>query len=487
MKPSAALYAQVLLIRLEKECDLMNFEYRKEPIIPQMSFVDDILDIKKCGEETKLMNEYTTEQVNQNKLQFSEDKCARIHVISKKLKRSECENVSIDVWKETKVKIDSKTVLQDEHKGKVPVKTVSTYTYLGDKILPDGSNKSTIKDRVSKATGSSRDIVQVLEGTYFGQHLFEAFKVLRNSMVYSRLTYNLEIAYNLSKADIKALDKVDLCLIRNVTMTSSKVSRSLILLELGLMSVEYIIKQKRLNYLHNLIQMEDKFTAKKVFLLQCQSPLMGDWVKYVHEDMSELQLNYNFDEISKLSKHKWKQIVKEASEKACLKSLLKDKSKLSKGKEIQYDRLKMKSYLESGYGLNSDTQRKILKIRVRDLAIRDNFKNSYSDIKCQVPGCEEVETQRHIYQSYCILTSIIQEPNTSIRYEDIFGHNASSQEYIAHTIYDNIEKRKRLFPSAEGPEEPRKRGGRTKGASASTSLVIGKVRGKKTQGKIKQC
>ena len=213
-----------------------------------------------------------------------------------------------------------------------------------DKILPDGSNRLTIKERVSKGKGIVRDIVQVLENTYFGEHHFEALRVLRNSMVYSVLTYNLEVSYNLSKSDMKALDKVDLGLIKQVLMTSSKASRSLVLLEMGFMSVEYIIKQKRLNYLFSLIQMEESCIAKNVFLQQLKSPVKGDWIKYVKEDLKELKIELNFEEISSLSRRKWKQIVKESAQKACFNSLLSDKKNLSKGKEIEYDDLVLQPY-----------------------------------------------------------------------------------------------------------------------------------------------
>ena len=98
------------------------------------------------------------------------------------------------------------------------------YTYLGDNIQPNGSNRLTILDRVSKGKGIVRDIVQVLEDTNFGEHHYEAFKVLRISVVYSVLTYNLEVADNLSKSDIEKLNKVDLGLIKDVLMASFKVN-----------------------------------------------------------------------------------------------------------------------------------------------------------------------------------------------------------------------------------------------------------------------
>ena len=185
--------------KIGEESDVEPHKYRNKSIIPQMSFVDDIVDVKKCGTETKLMNQYTTEQVNLRKLQLNKDKCARMHIKSKSKEQNECEAVFIDEWSVKKVKEGSKNVLRDQYEGKSLIKTVNEYTYLGDKILPDGSNRMTINDRISKGKGIARDILQVLEGTYFGEHHFEAFTVLRNSMLYSVLTYNLEVSHNLFK------------------------------------------------------------------------------------------------------------------------------------------------------------------------------------------------------------------------------------------------------------------------------------------------
>ena len=83
-------------------------------------------------------------------------------------------------------------------------------------------------------------------------------------MVNSVLTYNLEVVPNLTKKDLNDLDKVDLLLLRRATMTTSKSSRVLLLAEMGLLSVEYILKKKRLNYLQTLLQSEERLLSKQV-------------------------------------------------------------------------------------------------------------------------------------------------------------------------------------------------------------------------------
>ena len=130
--------------KIGKDCEIKPCEYRMKAIIPQMSFVDDILDIKNCGKDTKQMNDYTTEQVNLRKLQLNKDKCARMHIKSKNVTQNECESVVTDEWTVDKGKKGSRTVLQDRYKGKISIKTVTEYTYSGGKILPDSRNRLTI-------------------------------------------------------------------------------------------------------------------------------------------------------------------------------------------------------------------------------------------------------------------------------------------------------------------------------------------------------
>ena len=62
---------------------------------------------------------------------------------------------------------------------------------LEDTGKSDGTNTETIKDRVAKAQGNVKDILYILENVSFGEYYIEAFKLLRNNMINSILTYNL--------------------------------------------------------------------------------------------------------------------------------------------------------------------------------------------------------------------------------------------------------------------------------------------------------
>ena len=158
-----------------------------------MGFVDDILDMNKCGKDIKNMHEETVDQINKRKLQVNTGKSVRIHVGGKTNSgKSCCEDLYVDEWSVEKNKTDAGFTLEDKYKGKAKVKTVEKYEYLGNVIEFDGANKETIRERVGKGLAAVRDIGQILDGCFFGDYYIEALKLKRNS-------YNIEVIHNITK------------------------------------------------------------------------------------------------------------------------------------------------------------------------------------------------------------------------------------------------------------------------------------------------
>ena len=101
-----------------------------------------------------------------------------------------------------------------------------------------------MKERVAKGHGAAKEIMNILEGVFFGDDYIAAFKLLRDSKLISLLTYNTEVMHGLTSKNIKHLDKVDLMLTCKALQLTSKLTRCLILFGLGLVPVEYVIKRK---------------------------------------------------------------------------------------------------------------------------------------------------------------------------------------------------------------------------------------------------
>ena len=443
--------------KISKDCQLKAYSYRGKVDVPKMGFVDDIVDVNKCGQQTKEMNEYTTSAVNKRRLQFNIDKCVRMH-ISNKLKQTEsCENLSVDKWESVKISNGSKVNLKDKYRGKVSIKTVKSHLYLGDTVADNASNSLNIKSRVSKGQAVINNILEILEGTYFGDFYFDTMKLLRESMFLSVITNNLEVSFNLTKKDLKPLEDLDQQLLRKCTMTSSKSSRTLTLLELGLSSVTVEIQRKRVLYLHHLLTSNDSL-AKDILNEMIKFPLKNDWILTIKRDLEELNINLSYDEISTFSKSSFKKLTKKASKTFSFLHLMKEKAKLSKGSDLNYNELKTQNYLVSGNGLSVHLMRSILQTRIRDLQLKCNFRNAYADTKCLVPLCMGEDRTRHIYECP-FLCPTNQVSQNLLAFQDIFGCDVKKQSEVMFILKERLQERSKYITpenKTRGPGGPRK-------------------------------
>ena len=192
-------------------------------------------------------------------------------------------------------------------------------------------------------------------------------------------------------------------------------------------SFSYIsyIKSKRINYLHNLLTSSLSSLARDVLLRQCEDPIRGDFVSLVKRDLTDFKIDLSFKDIMSYSKVKFKMIVKQACDSAFFVKLLDEKSQVSKGKEIIYNNFQIQSYLRPGSNLSTDDLCGILKCRIRDLDVKENFSKAYRDTECPFPLCKSSESQLHL--AYCKFnpeSSII--PNGFI-YEDILKSDIDKQ------------------------------------------------------------
>merc|ERR1712115_312881 len=99
-------------------------------------------------------------------------------------------------------------------------------------------------------------------------------------------------------------------------------------------------------------------------MLQLNNPLKGDWVTTCLKDLAELEINYSFEEIRNMTKHKFKNIIKSKIEERAFEYLKLKRGK--KGKEIEYKSLEMSEYLlPINSNLNITEKRKLFEMRNR--------------------------------------------------------------------------------------------------------------------------
>ena len=83
----------------------------------------------------------------------------------------------------------------------------------------------------------------------------------------------------------------------------------------------------------------------RVFEKQSKNKSKHDWVTTICTDLEEIGLSVTFEEIQKMSRRKWKSMVKVVTENKALINLNETKNGHSKVKQIKHEKLEMQAYL----------------------------------------------------------------------------------------------------------------------------------------------
>ena len=136
-----------------------------------------------------------------------------------------------------------------------------------------------------------------------GSFYFEAAVLLRESIFSSSVLLNSETWVNLTKTDLEEIESCDRILLRNILEVPSSTPIPALYLELGVLPLRFVIKARRLMYLHYLLTREESQLVSQVLVAQINEPVNGDWTQSVKEDLVDFELNYlNFNEIKTMKK-----------------------------------------------------------------------------------------------------------------------------------------------------------------------------------------
>ena len=253
--------------------------------------------------------------------------------------------------------------------------------------------------------------------------LFEAANLLRNSLLLSTLLSNSETWYDITKREISELESVDHILSRKIFSAHSKTPLETLYLESGNIPIRLILMSRRLNFLHYILNEDEDSLLRKFFTAQRQSPVKGDWVTTVTNDMRELGINLTMEEIAGTSKLRFKEIIKNKVKMKALQYLTKLKDSHSKVKNIKHENIKLQPYLLSeNKNLTINEKKFIFAARTRMLDLKGNFETGMSDRKCR--KCEATdETQQHLLDCPALSDSSLVRGTPS--YDDLFGAKPS--------------------------------------------------------------
>jgi hypothetical protein len=379
------------------------YSYKGVPI-PPLGMVDDILTVS-SADKTEEMNRLVNEFMEKKKIQLSNKKCIRIHIGKG---HNECPPVKVH-----------ENVMKSGEQEK----------YLGDIIHQSGSLNATIAQRKSRGNSIVAEILSILDEIPLGKSKVEIGMMLREAMLINGILFNSEAWHGVTKKNINELEKIDEALLRGMVKAHSKTPKEFLYLEMGAVPLRWVIAQRRINFLKNIIDRNDNELIKRVFNAQKESPTRGDFVQLVQSDLKKLGMTLEDNLITRGSRDALKKEIKIAIQDKAFKELAELKCTKSKLKDLDYIKLEVQEYLKNDSELTIKEVNTMFALRSKCVkGIRTNFKKLFKSTKCPLNCADEntpEDTQEHIFKC-----EELEHSHEEFRLEDLNANSAERKAYL---------------------------------------------------------
>ena len=251
-----------------------------------------------------------------------------------------------------------------------------------------------IKDRLSRATGSTNELISLCKEAVFGRYQIENMLLLYRSVFLPRVIHNSEAWSNLSPKDVADLRIAQLSYLRRFLEVPRSTPTAALYLETGILPIEYEIHIKQVVFLKHILDKDSTDPVVQMYNEMYKFQNEPNWVNNVFELRGRYNLPLNDMNVKSMTRNDWKIFVKNRVKACAFEKLLFQCSSNRKTNQLSYKRLEAQNYLTS---LGSSEARIIFKVRVRMLDLKTNFKRKYElDLSC--PFClEGEESVDHIF------------------------------------------------------------------------------------------
>ena len=251
-----------------------------------------------------------------------------------------------------------------------------------------------IKDRLSRATGSTNELISLCKETVFGKYQIENMLLLYRSVFLPRVIHNSEAWSILSPKDVADLRKVQLSYLCRVLEVLRSKPTAALYLETGILPIEYEMQIKQLLFLKHILDKDSTDPVAQMYNEMHKFQNEPNWVNNAFELRSRYNLPLNDMNVKSMTRNDWKIFVKNRVKACAFEKLLFQCSSNRKTNQLSYKRLEAQNYLTS---LGSSEARIIFKVRVRMLDLKTNFKRKY-ELNLSCPFClEGEESIDHIF------------------------------------------------------------------------------------------
>ena len=229
--------------------------------------------------------------------------------------------------------------------------------------------------------GNVTKIMNILEKVTLGSHFFKTAILIRESMFLSTLLTNCETWHWLKATHINQLESVDKLLLRKILKTPISTPSESIYLELGILRIGTIIKAKRINFLHYLLNRNETEMINQIFCVQWNQPVKNDWTNFVKQDLIDFKIETNLSEIKNKSALCFKDLVRKKAREYEFNQLMNIKQTHSKLNNLCYTKLELQNYLKLET-VNVVEAQTLFRYRVRMANYGENLRGKDNTILC---------------------------------------------------------------------------------------------------------
>ena len=170
----------------------------------------------------------------------------------------------------------------------------------------------------------------------------------------------------------------------------------MIFLELGCIPFREMIRERRLGFLHYILNEDCNSVISRCFQAQLKSGAKRDWVTTILEDLKYVDMeNANWDTLKNMKKASFMGQIKQKILMKTLEKFQKEKESHSKVRKIEHHAIKIQKYLQPNQiKMSKEEAQLIFQLRCRVTEAKINLRGKYDNLECGACGLEE-ETQQH--------------------------------------------------------------------------------------------
>lgn len=338
--------------------------------IASLAFVDDIADVSDSFEDALNSHKNALEFASRKKLQLAPDKCF-IMLIKQRNKEIKVPELEVEGKKVQEAKL---------------------IKYLGDFFNEKGNNDDLIEDRAKRGTATTISIQGLMREASLGTHTLSVYLLLHNAIFISSVIFNSEAWSNVTEKNIATLTTIQLRYLKKMMDVRQATTNAFMYLELGILPIKYEIHKRQLSFLHHIVNLSENDPVKMVWRHQTELPDHNNWWCGVKKLMENYSIEYDEEEIKKMSKDRFKRKVRIVIRNKAFEELKKDNASKTKTKNIIYDKYETQQYIKSMY---PGAAKIILKCRAKTLKIKDHMRYKFTEYSCRWCGVSD-ETLEHV-------------------------------------------------------------------------------------------